>query len=105
LNTCITLTPISCSAVTGVPLGRVNALEVPFNVRVTGKVVVVPVGNESDINTVKYPTGYILRNPRAISTLSVLTVILVELIYGIPPALVVTFIPQPFIIYPPISIN
>jgi hypothetical protein len=47
------LTPRSCSAVTGVPFGKVRLLEVPFNVRVTGKVVVVSAGNASDINTVK----------------------------------------------------
>jgi hypothetical protein len=79
-------------------LGRVRFLVVPFNVIVTGNVVVVSAGITSERNTVKYPTGGILRKPRAISTLSVPIVTLVELKYGIPPAFVVTFALQPVIL-------
>jgi hypothetical protein len=38
------LTFNNSAAVTGVPFGKVNALVVPFIVRVIGNVVVVPVG-------------------------------------------------------------
>jgi hypothetical protein len=75
-------------AVTGVPFGKTRALVVPFIVRVTGKVAVVSAGTTSLITIVKYPIGYILRNPRAISTVSVPTVVLVLVIYGTPPAFV-----------------
>ena len=75
----MTLVSISSVAVTGVPLGNVRALVVPFKVIVTGNVPVVPVGIVSSINIVRYPTGCILRKPRAISTVSVPIVTLVEL--------------------------
>jgi hypothetical protein len=57
LNTRIVLTFNSSAAVTGVPLGRANALVVPFIVRVTGRVVVASEGITSEITIVKYPTG------------------------------------------------
>jgi len=57
LNTSNRLTPKSSAAVTGVPLGKTKALEVPFKVRVTGKVAVVVVGITSSTNTVNLPTG------------------------------------------------
>jgi hypothetical protein len=84
----IVLTFNSSAAVTFVPLGRVKFLVVPFIVRVTGSVVVASEGTTSEIAIVKYPTGYILRNPKAISTVSVPTVVLVVTIYGTPPAFV-----------------
>jgi hypothetical protein len=79
LNTSRIFTPISSAAVTGVPFGSVRALEVPFRVRVTGRVAVVPVGMTSSIKIVRWPTGWILRKPRAISIVSVPIVTLVEL--------------------------
>jgi hypothetical protein len=88
LNTVIVFTFNNSAAVTLVPLGRVKFLVVPFIVRVTGRVVVASAGTTSEIAIVKYPTGYILRNPNAISTVSVPTVVLVVNIYGTPPALV-----------------
>jgi hypothetical protein len=71
------LTFNNSAAVTGVPFGRVNALVVPFMVRVIGSVVVVSVGITLSIMTVRYPTGCILRKPRAIFTVSVPMVVLV----------------------------
>jgi hypothetical protein len=53
LNTSRIFTPISSAAVTGVPFGSVRALEVPFRVRVTGRVAVVPVGMTSSIKMVR----------------------------------------------------
>jgi hypothetical protein len=88
LNTNIVLTFNNSAAVTLVPLGSVKFLVVPFIVRVTGRVVVASAGTTSEITIVRYPTGYILRNPNAISIVSVPTVVLVVNIYGIPPALV-----------------
>jgi hypothetical protein len=44
LNTAIIPVPVKSAAVTGVPLKKVSGLEVPFNVRVTGNVPVVPSG-------------------------------------------------------------
>jgi hypothetical protein len=88
LNTIILLTFSSSAAVTGVPLGRVSALVTSFSVRLTGRVAVASAGITLSITTVRYPTGYILRNPRAISIVSVPIVVLVLTIYGIPPALV-----------------
>jgi hypothetical protein len=75
-----------------VPLGSTKFL-VTLSVRllivkVTGRVAVASAGITSSITTVRYPTGYILRNPRAISIVSVPIVVLVLTIYGIPPALV-----------------
>jgi hypothetical protein len=88
LNTRIVLVSNSSAAVTLVPFGSIRLLVTPFIVRVTGKVVVASAGITSEIAIVKYPTGYILRNPNAISTVSVPTVVLVVTIYGTPPALV-----------------
>ena len=48
----MTFTPIRSSAVTWVPLANVRFLVVPFNVKVTGRVVVVPVGILSSMNIV-----------------------------------------------------
>lgn len=94
--------PISSATVTGVPSNKVKALVVPFNVSVTGNVVVVPVGIASESRTVKYPTGWILRNPSAMSTVSVPTVTLVDGKYAIPPALVVILLKQAMLL-PPFS--
>jgi hypothetical protein len=88
LNTKIVLTFNSSAAVTLVPLGRVKLLVVPFIVKVIGRVAVASDGITSEITIVKYPTGYILRNPSAKSIVSVPTVVLVVTIYGTPPAFV-----------------
>lgn len=44
LKTVIIPVPVKSAAVTGVPLKKVSGLAVPFNVRVTGNVPVVPSG-------------------------------------------------------------
>jgi hypothetical protein len=71
------LTFKSSAAVTGVPFGRVKGLVTSFKVRLTGSVAVVPAGITLLIITVMYPTGCILRTPRAILIFSVPIVVLV----------------------------
>jgi len=105
LNTNILLTFSNSAAVTGVPFGKVRDLVVPFIVRVTGSVVVASAGTTLSIMIVRYPTGCILRKPKAMSTLSVPTVVFVETIYGIPPALVARILLQHSILLPPISVS
>jgi hypothetical protein len=78
---------------------------IPFIVRVTGRVPVASAGITSLMIIVKYPTGWILRKPKAISTVSVPTVVFVLTIYGIPPALVAIIGLQQFILSPPYSVN
>jgi hypothetical protein len=49
----MTPVPVKSAAVTGVPLKRVSARVVPFNVRFTGNVAVVPSGMALAMRTVK----------------------------------------------------
>jgi hypothetical protein len=105
LNTNILLTFSNSAAVAGVPFGRTSALVVPFMVSVTGRVAVVSAGTTLSMMIVRYPTGCILRKPKAMSTLSVPTVVFVETIYGIPPALVAKILLQHSILLPPISVS
>jgi len=74
-------------------------------VRVIGKVVVAVDGTTSEITIVKYPTGWILLNYKAISIVSVPIVVAVDIIYGTPPALVAKILNSQFILSPPYSIN
>jgi len=74
-------------------------------VRVIGKVVVAVDGTTSEITIVKYPTGWILLNYKAISIVSVPIVVAVDVIYGTPPALVAKILNSQFILSPPYSIN
>ena len=90
----MTLVLSNSAAVTGVPLGSVSALVVPFKVSVTGSVVVASAGTTSEMRTVKYPIGCILRKPSAMSMVSVPTVVFVDRNTGIPPALVVILTKQ-----------
>jgi len=53
LNTVSTPVPVRSAAVTGVPSKKVSARVVPFNVRFTGSVPVVPVGIAFSIRIVK----------------------------------------------------
>ena len=82
--------PARSATVTKSPPKLVRFRVLPFSVKRIGNVAVVPVGIASAMFTVRYPTGEILRKPRAKSTVSVPTVMPVVRKYGIPFTLVLT---------------